>query len=300
MSDHFLPQFTHHLLSQGRAERTINAYESDLRQFAVWFEQFNKRPLTLKELTATDVREYRTALLRRKCAPATINRVLAALRTLGSWAVDTGALSINPVGNIRGVETPVLAPKWLDRRAQTALLRELEREVNAVRTDVARWQALRDKALVVLLLQAGLRVSEACSLALCDVALSERKGRLVVREGKGLKQRTIPLNGEARRALSEWLAARPNWSHQSLFGSQRGEALQPRAVQRMLADYGRRAGVEVTPHALRHSFAKNLIDAGVSMEKVAALLGHANLNTTRIYTTPGVTDLEAAVENVGS
>ena len=67
----------------------------------------------------------------------------------------------------------------------------------------------------------------------------------------------------------------------------------------MLADYGRRAGVEVTPHTLRHSFAKNLIDAGVSMEKVAALLGHSNLNTTRIYITPGAEDLQEAVHAIG-
>lgn len=67
----------------------------------------------------------------------------------------------------------------------------------------------------------------------------------------------------------------------------------------MLARLGRRAGVEVTPHVLRHSFAKKLIDAGVTMEKVASLLGHANLNTTRIYTTPSVTDLEMAVGAVG-
>ena len=299
MSDHFLPQFKHHLLSLGRAERTLNAYESDLRQFAAWFEQANQRPFTLKDFTAIDVREYRTALLRRKCAPATVNRALAALRTLGAWAVGTGALSVNPVNNIRSVETPTLAPKWLDRRAQSALLRELEREVNAARTEAARWQALRDKALVMLMLQAGLRVSEACSLALSDVALNERKGSVVVREGKGLKQRTTPLNSEARGVLREWLAVRPNWSHPSVFGGQRGEALQPRAVQRMLADHGRRAGVEVTPHTLRHSFAKNLIDAGVSMEKVAALLGHANLNTTRIYIAPGVEDLQEAVQAIG-
>jgi integrase/recombinase XerC len=66
----------------------------------------------------------------------------------------------------------------------------------------------------------------------------------------------------------------------------------------LLANYGRRAGAEVTPHTLRHSFAKNLINAGVSMEKVAALLGHANLNTTRIYTTPSMDDLTQAVERI--
>src|SRR5690349_731345 len=106
MTTNFITDFTHHLLAQGRSERTISAYESDLRHFAVWFEQANQRVFTLKDFTAIDVREYRTTLLRRKRAPATINRALAALRTLGAWAVAAGALSNNPVDNIRSIETP--------------------------------------------------------------------------------------------------------------------------------------------------------------------------------------------------
>ncbi len=197
MTTHFIVDFTRHLLAQGRSERTIAAYESDMRHFIIWFEQANRRPFTLKDFTAIDVREYRAALLRRKCAPATVNRALAALRTLGAWAVGAGALNANPVIYIRSVETPALAPKWLDKRAQIALLHELEREVNTARTGAAKWQAQRDKALVTLLLQAGLRVSEACNLALSDVTLSERKGSVLIREGKGWKQRIDGKGGGA-------------------------------------------------------------------------------------------------------
>ena len=86
---------------------------------------------------------------------------------------------------------PTPAPKCLDKKQQTALLRELEREVNAARTTTARWQSVRDKALVTLLLQTGLRVREACNLHLDDVAITDRKGSLGVREGKGLKARSV-------------------------------------------------------------------------------------------------------------
>lgn len=131
------------------------------------------------------------------------------------------------------------------------------------------------------------------------MALRDRKGSVTVRDGKGGKHRLVPLNVEARGALNDWLAVRPNVSEGALFIGQRGEPLRPRAAQRQLALYGRRAGVEVTPHALRHTFAKNLIDSGVSIEKVAALLGHANLNTTRVYVMPGERDLEEAVGALG-
>ena len=107
-------------------------------------------------------------------------------------------------------------------------------------------------------------------------------------------------HAEARKAIGAWRQQRPNAGGQFVFVGQRGDALQPRAVQRMLADYGRRASAEVTPHLLRHSFAKNLLNAGATIEKVAALMGHANLNTTRVYTTPSVSDLERAVDAIGN
>jgi integrase/recombinase XerC len=81
---------------------------------------------------------------------------------------------------------------------------------------------------------------------------------------------------------------------------QRGEPLQQSGVQRLVGEYARKAGLEdCTPHTLRHSFAKNLVDSGVPLDRVATLLGHENLNTTRIYTTPSVQDLAEAVERVG-
>ena len=156
---------------------------------------------------------------------------------------------------------------------------------------------LRDAAIVKLILYAGLRVGEIVQLNMTDIILDERKGTVTVREGKGTKRREIPLNAKARKALLAYLQMRPDVESNQLFLGQRNEGVRNKTVQRAVQRFANVAGVEnVTPHTLRHSFAKALIDAGVSLEKVATLLGHSNLNTTRIYTTPGEQDLSDAVD----
>jgi site-specific recombinase XerD len=188
-------RFAAHLRSQDRAAITVSGYLRDLQAFARWFEQTNGDALSLEQITPTDAREYRQWLIARQAAPSSVNRRLSALRAFFEWAQGQAL-------DVRGVEEQSLAPRWLDRREQSALLREAERALSAARSEAARLLA-------------------------------------------------------------------------------------------------RRAGVEgVTLHTLRHTFAKNLVDAGVGLERVAALLGHNNLNTTRIYTLPGERDLERAVERL--
>ncbi|WP_322508211.1 tyrosine-type recombinase/integrase, partial [Anaerolinea sp.] len=170
---------------------------------------------------------------------------------------------------------------------QYRLLREAERAVGAADTPTRRRLAVRDWALVVFLLNTGLRIAEVCALMLEDVQMGERSGWVSVRGGKGGKSRKVPLNAEARKALRMWLDERGETG--GLFD------LTPSGAYRRLAELGRRAGVEVHPHTLRHTLAKNLVDAGVGLHEVAALLGHSSLNTTRVYVTPGERDLERAM-----
>ncbi|WP_245574417.1 tyrosine-type recombinase/integrase [Desulfovirgula thermocuniculi] len=154
----------------------------------------------------------------------------------------------------------------------------------------------KDGALLALLLHAGLRVSEAVNLRVQDVVIRERSGFVRVRHGKGGKYREVPLNVTVRRILKEYLAELPPQS-EWLFPSKRGP-MAPRVVQKRLKLFGRIAGVEVTPHKLRHTFCKTLVDAGESLDKVELLTGHTRLDTTAIYTRPGRTDLERAVEKL--
>jgi integrase/recombinase XerC len=132
-----------------------------------------------------------------------------------------------------------------------------------------------------------------------DITLDDRKGSVTVREGKGTKRREVPLNAKARKAIIEYLRVRPDVDSDELFLGQRNEGVQSKTIQRAVQRFAKKAGLKnATPHTLRHSFAKALIDAGVSLEKVATLLGHSNLNTTRIYMAPGEEDLEDAVGRI--
>jgi integrase/recombinase XerC len=141
----------------------------------------------------------------------------------------------------------------------------------------------------------GIRVGELCELRLGDIDISERKGTLTVQRGKGMKHRTIPLNIDVRHAIAVYLLVRPKTGDDHLFLGQRGP-LKEQAVEIIVEKYARLAGLEdVSPHTLRHSFAKQLLNAGEDLTTVAALLGHENINTTAVYLTPSTRDLEQAV-----
>ena len=285
------------LTSQDRSDKTIRGYQADLKQLAAWFQQVNGCPLQPEKLTPADIREYKNWLLDHHAKPATINRRMAAIRAYSNWAVDAGLIPTNPAVRIKLVSQVESAPQWLDKSQQYALVRTAEEALTNARTEPARRQARRDKAILLTFLYSGLRVGELIALTLADVQLSARKGKLIVRQGKGETRREVPLNATAREALAEWLAERPDGT-QRVFTGSRGDGMTASGVHRRLAELGRIAKVEVHAHTLRHTFSKNLIDAGVSLEKVASLLGHSSLNTTRIYTTPGERDLEAAVERL--
>jgi site-specific recombinase XerD len=123
--------------------------------------------------------------------------------------------------------------------------------------------------------------------------------RDVDRGGKGYKDRTVPLNSDVRRALTVYGDARPTVADDHLFVGQRGAPLQPQGVQQVVAKYARRAGLpDVTPHVLRHTFAKHVLDAGEDLATVQRLLGHDRLETTAIYTQPTALDPEEAVRRL--
>lgn len=299
-----LDEFQAYLLAEDRSPVTISGYLGDVRLFAQWFAEHYGESLAPDDLTNEAVRGYKQHLLDQAAKPKTVNRRLAALAAYAHWLEQAGYVSDtrNPVQGVKAVKEVALAPKWLDKKQRAALLRAVDKEVEDAmrRYPRLRLMYLRDAAIVKLILFAGLRVGEIVQLRMSDITLDERKGSVVIREGKGTKRREIPLNAKARKALSEYLIMRPNVESDDLFLGQRNNGVQSKTIQRAVQRFSKKALLKnVTPHTLRHSFAKSLIDAGVSLEKVAALLGHINLNTTRIYTIPGEEDLLDAVERSG-
>ncbi|MBC8333171.1 MAG: tyrosine-type recombinase/integrase [Anaerolineae bacterium] len=301
-----LQAYENYLIANDKAPQTVRGYLSDLRQFTRWFEQSTGEAFEPQAITPSDVRAYRDYLFvvkRRKAN--TINRQLMSLRSYMAFAVRQGMLEQNPVEAIKAVQQVSQAPRWLDKKEQYALQRAIEKDLQIaqLRYPVRVYTRKRDAAMVTLILHTGLRLSELLALRLADIELSERKGQLQVL-GKGRKQRTIPLNAEARKAVQSWLQVRPEVAANDMVFlalEQTSEgSMSSRSVQSAVRRLGQDAGLpELSPHALRHTFAKNLVDAGVSLEKVAALLGHSSLNTTRVYITPGQQDLERAVDQIG-
>ncbi len=299
-----LSAFESHLLSHDCSPHTIHGYLGNLRQFADWFEQTNGAAFSLDAVTPTDIREYKQYLQTiRQQRANTVNRHLAAISALMKWAKNTGQLPSDPSDGIRLVKQTPTPPRWLDKKQQYALQRAIERDL-AVATlrYPKRWLTRRrDASLVQFLFNTGLRLSETLALRLADIQISERRGSVLVRHGKGDKQRSVPLNVNARQAVQEWLAVRPPGECDFVWIAVEdgGGALSGRAVQRILKRYAQDAGLEdLTPHIARHTFAKNLVNSGVGLEKVASLLGHTSLNTTRIYIAPDQNDLEQAVSKL--
>jgi integrase/recombinase XerC len=280
--------YKQYLSDIGKSDRTISAYLSDLQQFSRWFSESRGLDLEPELMTSVDVREYKNALTTDHASPATINRRLAALRMFGAYCTLSCLIDYNPLGQLTGIQQQKSAPHWLEADEQHAIMRELERARLASRSSSTRWATERDQVIYNVLINTGLRVSELYELGWDDIELNDRSGKLFVRNGKGGKSRTVPLNLAARRAFSSWKEA--FGSHSPIF------QVTPRAIQKRLAEIGRRAKVELTPHRLRHTFGKSLVDAGVSLDKVAAILGHDRLETTAIYTRPSARDLENAVK----
>jgi integrase/recombinase XerC len=284
-----IDQFLARLVQEEAAAKTIANYRSDLSLFARWFRETTGEEFAAAAVTPTDLRDYRSFLVTTKqSSPATVNRHLAALKRFFRFAHAMGWVTEDPTTVVKGVQRVQVAPKALSKREVDKLLRAAE-----------RYGSKRDLAILTTLRHIGLRVGELTALRLGDVAISERKGALVVRSGKGGKYRVVPLNLDARRALSAYLEVRPHVVDDHLFVGQRGTGLTIRAVEKLVEKYARLAGLpDVSPHVLRHTFGKHALDAGVDLVTVSRLLGHERLETTAVYTQPTARDLGEAVRRL--
>ena len=180
--------------------------------------------------------------------------------------------------------------------------RELGRLVRAVEQHEwgAEWMPARNAALVALMARAGLRIGEVVGLDLEDVALNERSGWVTVRQGKGLKERRVPLSLQARKTLAGYLEVRPEAETPALFLTKSCRRLGKRPVQRLVKSAAQRAGLQqdVTPHVLRHSFATRFLRKGGDLATLRDILGHANLATTSRYLHADATRMQEMVEEL--
>jgi integrase/recombinase XerC len=271
------------LTAAERSTLTIDGYLDDLDRFSAWYQTAFKDPPELVTVTSAELRDWKKHQLEAKHAPQTINRRLAAVRSFLRWCGEQGwTLDVQVPKSVREVRR---GPHWLSVSEERALVRA-----------VVGSGGKRDTAIVLVMLKTGLRVDELVSLTWGDLELSPRKGELVVRRGKGAKQRVVPIHLQARQALAAIRPVRPI-RDEPVFHGQRGP-LTVRGVQQSLERYGRAIGVDLSPHTLRHTFAKRLVDAGVPLHVVARLMGHESTKTTEIYVTPSQEDLQGYVDRL--
>jgi len=292
----FIAEFEGELLRQGRSKHTVRCYLQAVKGFKRFVEEATGEEFDPERVVPLDVREYKNRLVAvEKRTPATVNARLAALATYFEFLKAKGVVKNNPAKEVEKVKSQEpLAPKTLEKNE----LYRLRRKVHAAGSP-------RDIAIFEVLYNTGIRVGELCALELDDVEISERKGQLTVRRGKGGRFRVVPLNKAAREALKSYLEVRPATDLKTpegriLFQGERGP-LTPSGVYQIIKKYAVQAGLpEVSPHTLRHQFGKELIDKGEDITRVAHLLGHASLNSTKIYTQPTEKDLLEAVEKIGT
>lgn len=260
-------------VEKGLSRATITAYHTDLKRF------MNSLRVSDRLADPECVHRYVDSLYKARMASRSIARHLTTLRNFYRFLIESGAVSSDPTAHLAAPRQWQSLPKYINNNQVDALL---------AACDLSKPQGLRDRAMLDFLYATGLRVSELCHVRVSDL---ERNMGFVRVVGKGNKHRIVPVGKSALQSVELYLAqarskllrGRPS---PFLFVTNRGGAMSRQAFWKLLAGYGKKAGMfhDLTPHVLRHTFATHLLEGGADLRSVQTMLGHADISTTQIYT----------------
>ena len=272
-------------LERNASAHTVRNYRIDLTDYLRWARRAGIDPL---RPTHKQLRRYLGELDQARYARSTINRRLAALRSFFAWMCLDGRVDHDPASLLTGPKTSQSLPKAISATDMARLLSVHAKHDIDGNPREQTYEDMRDLALLELLYACGARVSEAAGLKVRDVDLD---GNQVKVFGKGAKERIVPIHDLAVQAMRAWgLVGRPKLlagkKSEFFFVSTRGNPLSADAIRRIFKATVRAAGLDesLSPHAMRHSFATDLLNGGADLRSVQEMLGHASLSTTQIYT----------------
>ena len=271
------------------AERNVSdhtrvAYIGDLEEFAEFLQKNNfiKNRDGIANVETETVRSYLGYLFRQKVKKVTVNRKISSLRSFYKYLIRYGKTKNNPAAMIQTSKTEKYMPNFLSVDEMFELL-------NA--QSISSISGLRNLAMLELFYSSGLRLSELAGLNVMDLDFNQA---LVKVRGKGRKERIVPVGGQARLALQEYLAktdeARKKVNadvfKSPLFLNTRDARITARSIARIVDEATKKSGIgrKISPHALRHTFATHLLNAGADLRSIQEFLGHESLSTTQKYT----------------
>lgn len=270
---------------RNNSKHTVRSYRTDLSDYLRWTLRMELDPLSI---THRQLRRYLADMDAAQYSRATVNRHLSAIKGFYGWMNSRGLCNGNPASALMGPKAASRLPKTIKHASMDALLSvhsDTDQDGNPREQSVAD---IRDQAVLELLYACGARVSEAAELKLCDVDFPNSKVKVF---GKGSKERIIPIHDRAKEAMVRYLdEARPVLDKKGdspyFFLSSRGNRFSDQSIRKMFKKTVAACGMDATlsPHAMRHSFATDVLEGGADLRSVQEMLGHASLSTTQIYT----------------
>ncbi len=282
--------FLDSLKRESASEHTVAAYASDLSQFLEFLSPPDLEPPAPRAIDHLLLREWLAKLYAQGLNPASIQRKLAAVRSLFKFMLREGVIEVNIARLLRTPKAPKKLPEAMTAEQANLLVdgvaaNRLERPFPA-----------RDRAMFEMLYGCGLRVSELAGLDLDDIDRAE--GWIRVR-GKGRKERQVPLTGKAVDALESYLNQRPvTPDERGVFLNHHGSRIGARGIRGIVKIYATALSGDpsIHPHSFRHAYATHLLADGADLRSIQELLGHARLSTTQKYTQVALTDLMAVYD----
>ena len=265
-----LKEFEKYLMDEGKSNNTLKSYLLHIEGYFKWYrDTFGLEP---DKLYRQNLLEFRAYLLNiEKNSAKSVNAKLSALIKFNEFLLDQkvqDSLVLSKKDYIK-VQSEVASPAIVSKS-----------DVENFRQQILKYEGSRNYAIVSILAYGGLRISEVLNLKLSDINLISKE--IIVREGKGFKQRIVYINSKIIESVREYLKERKECDVDYLFVSNKGNRIDRSVINRLFNKYSDR----ITPHTLRHFYCSNALESGYSVHEVANQAGHSNIHTTLIYTNP--------------